>query len=293
VRNAHDIAVVRGVCEAARARIPILSKIEKHEAVSNIDEILAASDGIMVARGDLGVEIPIDEVPVVQKMIIKKCNAAGKPVITATQMLDSMIRNPRPTRAEASDVANAIYDGADAVMLSGETAVGAYPLQAVAVMDRIACYTEGSLRYQHHLPEGAPQALERSSITRAIAQATCDVAQDLGAVAIITATSSGNTAKAVSRFRPGATIIAATSRPEVRNRLALVWGVYPLLVPNAADSDSMMRWCLEAAHKTGLVNDGDIVVLTGGVPVNLIGQTNFLRVHRMGAPISLSDTTGG
>ena len=212
VRSARDIAVLRGVCEAARAKIPLIAKIEKHEAVSNIDEIMAVVDGIMVARGDLGVEVPIDEVPVIQKMLIAKANRVGKPVITATQMLDSMIRNPRPTRAEVTDVANAIYDGTDAVMLSGETAMGAYPFDAVRMMSKIALHTEAALDYDKILDEKARQADEAGpSTTQAIGKATCTIARDLGAAAILTATASGRTAQVVSRFRPRAPIIAATN----------------------------------------------------------------------------------
>ena len=288
IRNSSDIAVLRGVCNAARARIPIIAKIEKHEAVRNIDEIMSVVDGVMVARGDLGVEIPIDEVPVVQKMIIKKANAAGKPVITATQMLDSMIRNPRPTRAEVSDVANAIYDGTDAIMLSGETAVGQYPYAAVSMMNQIACYTEPSLSYQHKLEtvhevlvSGAATG-NQDAMTRAIAQATCDVAQELKASAIIAATSSGTTANAISRFRPSVPIIAATTSRRTYARLGLVWGVKPVMTGEVATSDEMMHACIEATLRVGAAKDGDVVVVTGGVPVNIPGSTNFLKVHRIG-----------
>lgn len=285
VRNASDMAVLRGVCNASRAKIPLIAKIEKHEAVRSIDEIIAVVDGIMVARGDLGVEIPIQEVPVVQKMIIGKCNQAGKPVITATQMLDSMIRNPRPTRAEVSDVANAIYDGTDAVMLSGETAVGAYPLQAVQMMDEIARHTESSLASRPTVGDMMTFADGADSITQAIALATCDVARDLKASAIITATTSGRTAMAVSRYRPQMPIVAATDREDTFQRLGLVWGAYPVQVGKMDNSDHMMEACIDAAHRTRAVKDGDIVVLTGGVPVGRPGSTNFIKVHRIGQPL--------
>jgi pyruvate kinase len=290
IRNSADMAVLRGVCNAARARIPLIAKIEKHEAVKNIDDILSVVDGVMVARGDLGVEIPIDHVPIVQKMIIKKANAAGKPVITATQMLDSMIRNPRPTRAEVSDVANAIYDGTDAIMLSGETAVGQYPFYAVSMMDQIACCTEGSLSYRHIAPEPkdklSPQEVgDQEAMTRSIAQATCDVAQDLGATAIIAATSSGTTALAISRYRPSVPIIAPTTSRRTYSRLGLVWGVAPVMTGEVATSDEMMQACIEATLRIGAAKDGDIVVVTGGVPVNIPGSTNFLKVHRIGQPL--------
>jgi len=284
VRSASDIAVLRGVCEAARAKIPIVAKIEKHEAIHNIDSIMEAVDGIMVARGDLGVEVPIDEVPVIQKMLIHKANRAGKPVITATQMLDSMIRNPRPTRAEVTDVANAIFDGTDAVMLSGETAVGLYPFDTVRMMAKIASHTEASLDFAKILDEKMGMDTGQS-ITGAIGQATCDIAQDLDCTAILTASATGRTARVVSRFRPRAPIICATNRQETYNRLALVWGVHPVMVEIAGDSDSMMQACIDAAAQTGLVKTDDVVVLTGGVPVGRPGSTNFLKVHRIGQPL--------
>ena len=284
VRSASDIAVLRGVCEAARAKIPIIAKIEKHEAIHNIDSIMEAVDGIMVARGDLGVEVPIDEVPVIQKMLIHKANRAGKPVITATQMLDSMIRNPRPTRAEVTDVANAIFDGTDAVMLSGETAVGLYPFDTVRMMAKIASHTEASLDFAKILDEKM-KVDTGQSITGAIGQATCDIAQDLDCTAILTASATGRTARVVSRFRPRAPIICATNRQETYNRLALVWGVHPVMVEIAGDSDGMMQACIDAAEQTGIVKTDDVVVLTGGVPVGRPGSTNFLKIHRIGQPL--------
>lgn len=284
VRTASDIAVLRGVCEAARAKIPLIAKIEKHEAVQNIDAIMEAVDGIMVARGDLGVEVPIDEVPVIQKMLIRKANRAGKPVITATQMLDSMIRNPRPTRAEVSDVANAIFDGTDAVMLSGETAVGLYPFDTVRMMAKIATHTEGSLDYGSILDEKT-RLDTGQSITGAVGQATCDIAHDLGCAAILTASATGRTARVVSRYRPRAPIICATNLPETYQRLALVWGVHPVIVEMADDSDSMMQASIDAAEQTGLVKNDDVVVLTGGVPVGRPGSTNFIKIHRIGQPL--------
>ncbi len=286
VRSATDIAVLRGVCEAARVKIPLIAKIEKHEAIRNIDEIMAAVDGIMVARGDLGVEVPIDEVPVLQKMLIAKANLAGKPVITATQMLDSMIRNPRPTRAEASDVANAILDGTDAVMLSGETAVGLYPYDAVRMMARIAAHTEGSLDYAKILDEKTRLTSKGSlSVTGAIGEATCDIAQDLQCSAILAATATGKTALIVSKYRPRAAIIAPTHMKQTYFRLGLVWGVVPTLVEVAGDADNMMEVCIDAATRTGLVTHDDLVVITGGVPVGKSGSTNFIKVHRIGQPL--------
>ncbi len=284
VRTASDIAVLRGVCEAARAKIPIIAKIEKHEAVDAIDSIMEAVDGIMVARGDLGVEVPIDEVPIIQKMLIQKANRAGKPVITATQMLDSMIRNPRPTRAEVSDVANAIFDGTDAVMLSGETAMGAYPFDAVRMMAKIATHTESSMDYGKILDEKMRFDTGKS-ITGAIGQATCDIAHDLSCAAILTASATGRTARVVSRYRPRAPIICATNRADTYQRLALVWGVQSVMVEIADDSDSMMQACIDAADKTGQVQTDDIVVITGGVPVGRPGSTNFIKIHRIGQPL--------
>ncbi|MDQ2799356.1 MAG: pyruvate kinase [Armatimonadota bacterium] len=284
VRSASDIAVLRGVCDASRAKIPLIAKIEKHEAIHNIDSIMEAVDGIMVARGDLGVEVPIDEVPVIQKMLIRKANDAGKPVITATQMLDSMIRNPRPTRAEVTDVANAIYDGTDAVMLSGETAVGLYPYEAVRMMAKIALHTEASLDYAKILDEKTLHD-PGQSITGAIGQATCDIAQDLNCAAILTATTTGRTARVVSRFRPRAPIIAATTLQTPYQRLALVWGVHPTLVAVPPDSDTMMQDCIDSAEQSGIVRDKDIVVITGGVPVGRTGSTNFIKIHRIGQPL--------
>ena len=284
VRTSSDVAVLRGVCEAARAKIPIIAKIEKHEAIQNIDSILDAVDGIMVARGDLGVEVPIDEVPVIQKMLIRKANRAGKPVITATQMLDSMIRNPRPTRAEVTDVANAIFDGTDAVMLSGETAVGAYPFEAVRMMAKVATHTEASLDYGKILDEKMRFDTGKS-ITGAIGQATCDIAHDLDCRAILAASATGRTARVISRYRPRAPILCATNRPETYHRLALVWGVQPMIVEIAGDSDSLMQATIDAAEKSGLVKEDDVVVLTGGVPVGRPGSTNFIKIHRIGQPL--------
>ncbi len=284
VRSASDVAVLRGVCEAARAKIPIIAKIEKHEAIYNIDSIMEAVDGIMVARGDLGVEMPIDEVPIIQKMLIHKANRAGKPVITATQMLDSMIRNPRPTRAEVTDVANAIFDGTDAVMLSGETAVGAYPFEAVRMMAKVAVHTESSLDYGKILDEKM-RFDTGQSITGAIGQATCDIAHDLDCRAILAASATGRTARVISRYRPRAPILCATNRLETYHRMALIWGVQPMMVEIAGDSDSLMQATIDAAEKSGLVKEDDVVVLTGGVPVGRPGSTNFLKIHRIGQPL--------
>jgi pyruvate kinase len=280
VRKADDVLAIRAILEANRSRIQIIAKIENQEGVDNLDKILAAADGIMVARGDLGVEIPAEDVPLVQKMIISKCNAAGKPVITATQMLDSMIRNPRPTRAEASDVANAIFDGTDAVMLSGETAVGKYALEAVTTMARIAERTETALHYARIL-ESFEAPVERS-VTDAISFATCHAAQELGAAAIITATQSGFTARNVSKYKPKARIIAVTPRERVARRLALTWGVFPVMCRPTTTTDEMFSAAIEASLLSGYISNGDLVLITAGVPVGLSGTTNLMRVHTVG-----------
>lgn len=277
VRKASDVLAIREILEKNNAGdILILSKIENQEGVENIDEILQVSDGIMVARGDLGVEIPTEEMPIVQKMIIKKCNELAKPVITATQMLDSMIRNPRPTRAEVTDVANAIYDGTDAIMLSGETAAGKYPIEAVKVMASIAKRIEQTLDYDKMLKE---KGTNNITVTDAISHATCTTAVDLNATAIITSTSSGYTAKMVSKFRPQAPIIAATNDEAVMRRLALTWGVYPIKSASAGNTDEVIEKSIEAAKEAGYIKNGELVVITAGVPVGVSGTTNLIKVH--------------
>jgi pyruvate kinase len=223
----------------------IIAKIENYKGVENFTEILRVADGIMIARGDLGVEIPAEDVPLMQKSIIATCNRAGKPVITATQMLDSMIRNPRPTRAEASDVANAIFDGTDAVMLSGETAQGAFPVEAVETMARIALRTEKALEYRKILEYFEPAA--HITVTDAISYATCHAAQELGAAAIISATQSGHTARMVSKYKPKAPIIAVTPSEKVASALSLTWGVYPLLCPPTSQTDEIFNTAVSVA----------------------------------------------
>lgn len=280
VRRPADVLAIRAILEEYRSNIQIIAKIENQEGVDNLDKILEVSDGIMVARGDLGVEIPAEDVPLVQKMIISRCNQVGKPVITATQMLDSMIRNPRPTRAEASDVANAIFDGTDAVMLSGETAAGRYPVEAVQTMARIAERTETALHYAQMLENFKPP-MERN-VTDAISYATCFVAQDLGAKAIITATQSGHTARMVSKYKPKARIIAVTPRENVARALALTWGVTPVLCQPTNTTDEMFVAAVEASLAGGYIKNGDLVIITAGVPVGVSGTTNLLRVHTVG-----------
>lgn len=281
VRKAADVLEIRKILEDNNAGfVEIISKIENQEGVDNIDEILAASDGIMVARGDLGVEIQTEEMPLVQKILIKKSNLAGKPVITATQMLDSMMRNPRPTRAEVTDVANAILDGSSAIMLSGETAAGKYPIESVKTMYNIAIRTEESLDYGEIL--NSKVAISEVSTTNAIGKATCTTAMDLGASAIITATSSGYTSKAISKFRPKAPIIAATTTESVMRRLSLVWGVYPVLSPYSNSTDDVIELSIQSTVDAEYVKEGDLVVITAGIPVGTAGSTNLIKVHTIG-----------
>jgi len=258
-----------------------MAKIEKPEAVDHIDAIIEAADGIMVARGDLGIETSPEEVPLIQKMIIAKCNHAGKPVVTATQMLDSMIRNPRPTRAEASDVANAILDGTDAIMLSGETAAGKYPVEAVRTMARIAEHTE---RQAPRPASPAADEIRHHTIAEAVAHASCQTAQDLVATAIITPTTSGLTARLVSRYRPAAPIIAVTPSPMVERQLALVWGVYPALAASSDTTDDMIAKSVRVAQERGHVHAGDLVVVTAGTPSGpaVATPTNLMKVQLIG-----------
>ncbi|AGE23331.1 pyruvate kinase [Geobacillus zalihae] len=278
VRRASDVLEIRELLEANDAlHIQIIAKIENEEGVANIDEILEAADGLMVARGDLGVEIPAEEVPLIQKMLIKKCNMLGKPVITATQMLDSMQRNPRPTRAEASDVANAIFDGTDAVMLSGETAAGQYPVEAVRTMHQIALRTEQALEHRDILSQRTKES--RTTITDAIGQSVAHTALNLDVAAIVTPTVSGKTPQMVAKYRPKAPIIAVTSNEAVSRRLALIWGVYTKEAPHVNTTDEMLDVAVDAAVRSGLVKHGDLVVITAGVPVGETGSTNLMKVH--------------
>ncbi|MBD2870515.1 pyruvate kinase [Paenibacillus arenilitoris] len=281
VRKASDVLEIRELLERHNAsHIQIISKIENQEGVDNLDEILEVSDGLMVARGDLGVEIPAEEVPLVQKNMIKKCNLVGKPVITATQMLDSMQRNPRPTRAEASDVANAIFDGTDAIMLSGETAAGRYPVESVQTMARIAERAENALEYREIFNKQANA--QQTTVTEAISQAVANSALDLRAKAIITSTQSGFTARMVSKYKPKSPIIAVTTDEKVLRRLALIWGVFPVLGPEAQTTDEMFENAVDGAMSTGFLSLGDTVVITAGVPVGRSGTTNLIKIHHIG-----------
>ena len=283
VRTAEEVRILKDLIRQSGAGselTPVVAKIEKPEAVESIDAIIEAADGAMVARGDLGIEIPPEEVPLAQKMIIRKCNRAGKPVITATQMLDSMIRNPRPTRAEASDVANAVFDGTDALMLSGETAVGKYPLRSIETMARIAGYAE------EHMPalsrDQHPMDRPPSDIAEGVSYASYETARYLGAAAIITPTLSGYTARVVSKYRPQASIVAVTPDPAVQRRLMMYWGVHPLLASRADHTDTIVGHAVMAARDHGLVVDGDVVVITGGTANSPPGTTNVMRVQVVG-----------
>lgn len=276
IRKVEDVLAIRKLLkDNGGEHILICSKIENQEGVDNLDSILEASDAIMVARGDLGVEIPIENVPSVQKMIIQKCNEAGKPVITATQMLDSMIRNPRPTRAEVSDVANAILDGTDAIMLSGESANGTYPVEAVQTMSKIAEKTETQIKYEVAV-SGAKSHIP--AIAGVISRAACNAASELEAAAIISSTQSGATAKRLSQCRPECPIIAITSDEKVAKQLAFSWGVYPVVANKMESTDEMMTKSVEIATTQGYIKKGDTVVIAAGVPVDQIGATNLMKV---------------
>ncbi|MBU5344782.1 pyruvate kinase [Paenibacillus sp. LC231] len=280
VRKASDVLEIRELLKKHNGEhIQIISKIENQQGVDNLDEILEVSDGLMVARGDLGVEIPAEEVPLVQKRMIEKCNLAGKPVITATQMLDSMQRNPRPTRAEASDVANAIFDGTDAIMLSGETAAGKYPVESVLTMSRIAEKAESALNYREMFLK--QRIAQDTSVTEAISQSVAISALDLNAKAIISSTESGQTARMVSKYRPEAPIVAVTTQDRTLRRLALTWGVTPVKGEQASSTDEMFDYALQGGVKSGLVKEGDLVVITAGVPLGRSGSTNLLKVDQI------------
>ncbi len=280
-RSADDILQIRSILEEnGCSTINIIAKIENKQGVDNIDEIIRVSDGIMVARGDMGVEIPMEDVPIIQKMIIEKVYNAGKQVITATQMLDSMMNHPRPTRAEATDVANAVYDGTSAIMLSGETAAGKYPVEALKTMVKIALRTEQDINYASRMKKR--DVLTNPDITNAIAHATCTTAMDLNASAIITVSTSGRTARMVSKYRPSCPIVGCSVYKGVCRKLSLSWGVTPVLVDMQDNSDVLFDHAVERAEAAGLVSQGEIVVITAGVPLGVSGTTNMIKVHVAG-----------
>lgn len=284
IQKGEDIIAIRKLLEDNHSTIKIIAKIECQAAVQNIDEIIQLSDGIMVARGDLGVEIPAEKVPTLQKMLIQKCNIAGKPVITATQMLESMCANPRPTRAETSDVANAILDGTDAIMLSGETANGLYPIEAVTTMNKVATYTEGHYPFHHQT-----QHYAAPTTTESIGKGVVKIAEDLHAAAIIASTEKGSTAQMISKFRPSCPIIAVSPHKDIIRTLQLNWGVQAILGEPAKNSDEVVHTAIQSALTHHLINVGDLVVLTAGVPVGQSGSTNMIRVQVVG-DILLSGT---
>ena len=290
VRRASDVMEIREILEQeGRPNVKIISKIENQEGVDNIDEILSVSDGIMVARGDLGVEIPTHEVPIVQKYIIKKCNQAGKPVVTATQMLDSMQRNPRPTHAEAGDVANAIFDGTDAVMLSGETAAGDFPEEAVKTMAAICVRTEKEL---HEHDAFSIKRFDRSDMTEAIGQAVGHTAKNLGIETIVAPTSSGHTALMISKYRPNAHIVAATFDEETQRSLAVAWGVIPYVIDRPTSTDEMMDSATALVQEKGFAKEGDLILITAGVPVGEAGTTNLMKIQAIGTQLAKGEGVG-
>ncbi len=279
VRSAADILRVRQFLEEKRAHIPLIAKIERHEGVNDIERIIAEADGIMVARGDLGIEISLRRVPIVQKEIIRKCNQAGKPVIVATQMLESMVGARRPTRAEVSDVANAVLDGADAVMLSGETAIGKYPVRTINMMAGIVAEAEKIVPYERILLEKSQQVVAETD--DAISYAACHMSQRLGATCIVAYTSSGYTALRVSKYRPKVPIIAITPHVSIVRRLALSWGIEPHLITEPVNVDMMFQEAAELALKTGIATRGKLVVITAGIPMGTPGSTNVVKVQRV------------
>ena len=280
-RTAEDVAEIRKILyENGGADIGIIAKIENQQGVNNIDRIIEAADGIMIARGDMGVEIPLEDVPVIQKEIIAKVYNAGKQVITATQMLDSMIKNPRPTRAETTDVANAIYQGTSAIMLSGETAAGKYPVEALKTMVRIAVRTESDIPYNELFSVRKKE--EKKDMTTAISHATCMTAIDMDAKAIITVTKSGHTARMVSSFRPGCPIVGCTSDMRTCRKLNLSWGISPILIKEEYSMEILFLHATEAAEREGFVQEGDVAILTAGVPVGRPGKTNLIKAAIVG-----------
>jgi len=279
IREAKDILKVRKFLQKHKKAPALIAKIERREALGNLNEILKAADGAMVARGDLGIEIPIQRVPIAQKEIIQKCNHLGKPVIVATQMLESMVHAPRPTRAEVSDVANAIFNGTDAIMLSEETAVGNYPVEAVSMMAQIALEAEATLPYEEILTNKGKDLQPQTD--DAISYAACHTAHQLGAAAIIAFTSSGSTARRVAKYRPNVPIIAITPSQTTQRQLSLSWGIRAFQTPEPSNIAALFTRGAKVAKRTGLAHDGDLVVITGGVPIGISGSTNLLKVERV------------
>mgnify|MGYP000303577059 FL=1 len=290
VRRPSDVLEIREILEEQKANISVFPKIENQEGIDNIEEILEVSDGLMVARGDMGVEIPPESVPIVQKDLIRKCNKLGKPVITATQMLDSMQRNPRATRAEASDVANAIYDGTDAVMLSGETAAGQYPEEAVKTMRNIAISAEAAQDYKKLLSDRTK--LVETSLVNAIGVSVAHTALNLNVKAIVAATESGSTAITISKYRPHSDIIAVTPSEHTARQLALVWGAYPVVKKGRKTTDDLLNNAVATAVATEKVGNGDLIIITAGVPTGEKGTTNMMKLHLVGDEIAKGQGVG-
>ena len=280
VRTAQDVYDIRNLLNEYDSNIRIIAKIENREGVNNIDSILAAADAVMVARGDLGVEIDFTELPGIQKSVIDRSFSFGKPIVTATQMLDSMIVNPRPTRAEISDVANAIYDGTSAIMLSGETAAGAYPVEALKTMSAIAERTENEVHYRDNRLVDASNG--QISVSDATAHAACLTAKDVNASAIVTVSESGNTARLLSKYRPAQPIIACVMNEQVQRQLAISWGITPLMMPLAHSTDELIEMSTSLAKENGYLHDGELAVVTAGVPVGVSGTTNMIKSHMIG-----------
>ena len=280
VRTAQDVYDIRNLLNEYDSNIRIIAKIENREGVNNIDSILAAADAVMVARGDLGVEIDFTELPGIQKSVIDRSFSFGKPIVTATQMLDSMIVNPRPTRAEISDVANAIYDGTSAIMLSGETAAGAYPVEALKTMSAIAERTENEVHYRDNRLVDASNG--QISVSDATAHAACLTAKDVNASAIVTVSESGNTARLLSKYRPAQPIIACVMNEQVQRQLAISWGITPLMMPLAHSTDELIEMSTSLAKENGYLHDGELAVVTAGVPVGVSGTTNMIKIHMIG-----------
>ena len=281
VRCKEDILALREILNAHHSKMQIISKIENRQGIDNLAEILEVSDGIMVARGDMGVEVPLEEVPILQKKMISMAEAQGKHVITATQMLESMIQNPRPTRAEATDIANAIYDGTTAIMLSGESAAGLYPKEAVETMARIAVRTEEAIDYNSRMKKNQAKADGSYDITTAISHATCTIAAEIKAAAIITVTLSGFTANMTARYKPSCPIIACTTDPKVHKQMNLLWGVTPIMIDTVETTDELFEEAVEKSKEAGLVKQGDTVVITAGVPLGVAGNTDMIRVFEV------------
>ncbi|MFT8394108.1 MAG: pyruvate kinase, partial [Liquorilactobacillus ghanensis] len=283
VRKPQDVLDIRKLLEEKNMEhVQIFPKIESQEGIDNFDEIIKVSDGLMVARGDMGVEIPPENVPLVQKSLIKKCNALGKPVITATQMLDSMQEHPRPTRAEASDVANAVFDGTDATMLSGESANGEYPVESVATMARIDIKAENALREHRHF---SINDFDRTDVTEAVGRVVAETADNLGIKTIVAATKSGHTAKMISKYRPDADILAITFDDRTRRGLTVNWGVYPVMAEAPASTDEMFTLATEKAKEEGFAKEGDLILITAGVPVGEKGTTNLMKIQLIGTKL--------